>query len=147
METALYYIFFSSHPVELATLMRDKEYYVSKAEIVDYLKMHEPRFKKIQDKLGLLSRLADLYSDLSAIVHGQLPGSWTAHVGIASIKKNEAIANDVVDKFVKAEDVVHKLFLCTVAQSRWDDFSTSAKKALIKGIPGDIKILLNLDMA
>jgi hypothetical protein len=53
--------------------------------------------------------------------------------------------DEVVRKFVEAEEIVHRLFLCTITPTCWDDFSTSAKKLLLKGLPGDVKTLLKLD--
>ncbi|MCR8958564.1 hypothetical protein M0765_012760 [Variovorax sp. S2] len=90
VENGLYYSYFRSHPAELATLVRDKSFYISKADVIAFYRLHIPEFKSIQEKLGLQSRLENWYSDISAIVHGQLPGVWVHHVAIKDINPNQA---------------------------------------------------------
>lgn len=72
IETALYYTYFRTHHCELATLLREKTYFVGKGEIIDYHKLHTDNFKPFQERLGLLALMEQSYSSLSAIVHGQL---------------------------------------------------------------------------
>jgi hypothetical protein len=52
----------------------------------------------------------------------------------------------VVQKMVKGEEIVHLLFLCTVAQDLWADFSRDAKRSLLAGLAGNIKDALSLDV-
>jgi hypothetical protein len=145
VETALYYTYFRNHLVELATLVRDKRYFVDKKEIVEYHKLHTEDFKLMQEQFGLLSRLEDCYSTLSAIVHGQLRGVWTSHSSLYNTKQISSVTNDVVQKFVSGEEIVHYLFLCTVARTFWDDFSTASKRELLKGLSNSTKAVLGLD--
>ena len=139
IETALYYTYFRTHHTELATLVRDNNYFVDKKAIIDYHKIHTVNFKSFQEKLGLLTRLEDSYNSLSAIVHGQLPGVWTSPSSLSKTVPIQKTRDDVVERFVLGEEVVHRLFLCTIAPTFWDDFSTASKKALLTGLPGDTK--------
>lgn len=145
IETALYYTYFRVHPAELETLIRDESFYLSKSEILDYHKQHTRSFKSFQEKLGLIVRLEAVYSTLSAIVHGQVPGVWSATASFKGTVQNIKTQNEVLTRFVEGEEVVHRLFLCTVAPRMWDDFSSSAKKPILKGLHGDLKALLKLD--
>jgi hypothetical protein len=145
IETALYYSYFRTHHTELATLIRNKEYYIDKSEIINYHKIHTVEFKSYREHLGLLSRLNEIYSVLSAIVHGQLPGVWTTSSALNNTSPNPNNLIEVVQRFVEGEEVVHRLFLCTAAPLFWDDFSTTSKKALLAGLPGETKSLLKLD--
>lgn len=145
IETALYYTYFRTHPAELSTLIRDKNFYVSKGEIIEYHKIHTDNFRQSQEKMGLLSKLEVSYSLLSSIVHGQLPGIWSQDGSLKNIKPNKATEQQVVQRFSEGEDIVHRLFLCTIAPEMWGDFSTTAKKALLKGLSGDLKTILALD--
>ncbi len=77
VECALYYAYFRSHPEELATLVRDAKFYVSKKEILSFFAKHAPGFAERQVVLGYSSRLDAWYSQTSSIVHGQIPGTWS----------------------------------------------------------------------
>lgn len=145
VENALYYTYFRSHPIELASLVRDSQYYISKGEILTFHKLHTPAFSKSQEKLGLLSRIENWYSTISAIVHGQVPGTWVDQKGIADTATNISTLELAVNEFCEGEKIVHELFLLTIANEHWDDFSPSAKKSLLTGMPGDHKSLLKLD--
>jgi hypothetical protein len=79
LETCLYYTYFRTHPQELASLIRVKKYFVSKAELLDYHRLHTPNFMIHQEIFGLLGNLETWYSGVSAVVHGQIPGAWNAH--------------------------------------------------------------------
>ena len=145
IETALYYTYFRSHPSELATLLREKTFYLEKKNIIEYHRVHTNNFKPLQEKLGLLARLDKSYGSLSAIVHGQLPGMWSSRTSLGDTAPIEKTMKEVIQRFIDGEEVVHYLFLCTIAPLMWDDFSPSAKKPLLRGLAGDTKALLGLD--
>lgn len=146
-EADLYYTYFRTHPAELATLVRDTKYFIGKYDVIEFHKLHTPRFRITQEKLGLLTRLDAWYSDVSAVVHGQIPGAWANHTAVGEIKNNHALQSQAVTKLVEGEDALHRLFLCTVGQALWDSFSSAAKKRLLAGLPGEQKAALGLDPA
>jgi hypothetical protein len=147
VETALYYSYFRVHQVELATLLRDDKWYVSKQEILDYHSLHTPGFADLQKKLPLSAILNPWYSKISAVIHGQVPGAWHAQKGIADIKFNPTLSKAVAEQFDECVAIVDRLFLLTVGRELWAFFSPSAKKTLLHGVPGDVKTLLALDSA
>ncbi|WP_290600302.1 hypothetical protein [Janthinobacterium sp.] len=145
VENVLYYTYFRTHPAELASLVRDANYYVSKGEILSFHKTHSPDFMKLQNKFGLLSRIENWYSAISAIVHGQIPGVWTDQKGIADTKPNISTLKMAVKEFCEGEKIVHDLLLITIGKENWDAFSHTSKKILLSGVSGDQKNILNLD--
>jgi len=145
VEAALFYTFFRSHSVELCTLTRDTAYFLTKQDVIEYHKRHTPNFLSYQDKLGLISRLQTWYSAISGIIHGQVPGAWVDHASVKQIKHVAKTQSLAVTNFVDAEDIVYRLFLCTVEPSQWDNFNFEAKKLLLKGLAGDVKALLKLN--
>lgn len=147
VETALYYTYFHTHPVELATLVRDDDYFMQKADIIQYHKLHTAKFVDFQECFGFVGRLNKWYSRISSIVHGQIPGTWITHKSLADIKHEHANLLAVVETFKEGEEIVHHLFLCTVGVELWDAFSPSAKRQLIAGLPGTTKTKLGLDSA
>lgn len=147
LETALYYSYFRTHPSELATLARDSNFFVVKADLLEFHKQHTPDFPALQQKLGLVVKLNAWYGFVSSITHGQIPGEWVEHKSLADMKHNKSALDIVVTTFCEGEELVHRLFLCTVGRVLWDTFSTPAKKYLIKGLHGDVKAALGLDAA
>ncbi len=147
VESALYYSYFRDHPVELATLVRDARFYLEKTEIIEYHLKHTPGFKNAQDALGFVSRLNDWYKRVSAVIHGQTPGTWAAYASLAKIKHVKEILEQVVSEFEAAEDVVYRLFLCTAGRALWADFSISTKRKLLRGLSGEAKTALALRLA
>lgn len=147
VENGLYYSYFRSHPDELATLVRDPGYYLSRGELVSYHKDHTINFRQVQEKLGFLTKLDKWYSDISAVVHGQIPGAWVEHVSLSGVRHDLATLKIVVEKFCEAEELLHSLLLLTVGRGRWDSFAAPAKKALLSGLHADIKTALGLDKA
>lgn len=145
VENALYYTYFRTHPVELTSLVRDKGYYVSKGDILAFHKVHTPGFKAIQDKVGLLGRIEEWYSRVSAIVHGQIPGTWVDQKSLSDIKANVGTLKLAAHEFCEAEGIVHHLFLATVGREFWDSFAHPAKKSLLSGIPADVREAFGLD--
>lgn len=145
VENALYYTYFRTHRVELASLVREVSYYVSKSDILTYHKIHTPEFRDLQEKLGLLTRIEGWYSAISAIVHGQVPGVWVEHTSLAETKPSSATLGLVIEKFCDAEKIVHELFLLTAGKEYWDSFSHPAKKLLLSGMSGEHKTALKLD--
>jgi len=147
LENGLYFTYFRVHKSELTTLTRDAGYYVSRGELIAYHKTHTPGFRGLQEKLGFIGNLDTWYSEISAIVHGQIPGTWVEHTSLAGIKHNEVTLNDVMEKFKKGEELLHQLYLLTVGRELWDSFSPPSKKALLAGLSGDVKTALGLDKA
>ncbi len=146
-ETALYYLYFRTHSVELATLVRNDGFYIEKKEILDFHKTHTPGFSERQRKLGVISRLDKWYGEISSIVHGQLPGTWVDHTAVCNIRALKTTQDLVINAFVEGEEIVHRFLLCSVGQDLWDRFSSSAKNNLLKGLSGEDKKILKLDAA
>ncbi|RLC13374.1 MAG: hypothetical protein DRI57_16355 [Deltaproteobacteria bacterium] len=143
LETTLFYTYFRCHPCELATLVRNEDYFVQKSDLLDYHKKHTPEF----DDFGLVGKINKWYRQVSSIVHGQIPGIWTGHESLAQTKHVSELLPVVVDAFQEGEEIVHQLFLCTVGRDLWPGFSTDSKRKLLKGLPGEIKKALGLDAA
>lgn len=143
IETALYFTYFSCHPSELTTLIRDERYYVSKRDIIEFHKTHTERFSDRQRDLGFLSNLDRWYSKISAIVHGQIPGVWTS-----GDLANTAFAKDAMEaatnEMETAGNLINELFLLTCARIYWASLNPHSKAVFIKGLSGKQKTALNL---
>jgi hypothetical protein len=147
LESGLYYTYFRTHPSELATLVRSSDYYISKRFVLTYHKEHSPNFGEMQNSLALISRLEQWYSEVSAVVHGQIPGAWVEHKSLAEVSLIKPTRDIVVKAFIEGEEILHRLFLCTVGKTLWSMFSHTSKQELLRGLPGDIRTTLGLDKA
>lgn len=147
LETAMYFSYFRTHPVELSTLLREPKYFIDKVDVIDYHKLHTADFPNLEQRFGLLGRLNTWYSFISSVVHGQIPGGWMRHKSIADLKHDLTTLPTVVKTFTEGTALVHAFFLCTVARNLWPSFSTGAKRSLLAGLSGDQKTALGLDAA
>jgi hypothetical protein len=147
LETAMYFSYFRAHPVELSTLLREPKYFIDKADVVDYHKLHTADFSNLEQRFGLLGRLNTWYSFISSVVHGQIPGGWMRHKSVADLKHDLATLPTVVKTFTEGAALIHDFFLCTFARDLWPSFSASAKRLLLAGLSGDQKTALGLDAA
>ncbi len=147
VESGLYYSYFRDHSVELATLVREASYYVSRGELIEYHRLHTPNFKELQNIFGLTGRLDEWYKRISSVVHGQIPGEWVENVSLEEIEPQAKTLEIVVSEFEEGEKILNDFFLITVGRQNWDQFSQKAKKTLISGLSGDIKTALGLDKA
>ena len=143
-ESALYYTYFRTHPVELHTLVRDPDFFLDKATILQFHKKHSIDFVRKQEAFGLLSRVSTWYGNISATIHGQLPGKWTTHKRLQDIAFEETICREVVEALEEGEQLIHILLLCTIEISLWYKFSKTAKGQFLKGLSANVKLALDL---
>jgi hypothetical protein len=147
IECTLYYTYFRSHPAELATLVRDSNYYLQRAEIVEFHKTHTPHFVAKDKAVGLTARLSSWYSTVSAIVHGQVPGEWIASEDLRKSRQVPALTAKAVTKLGEAIAIADGLLFCTITEDMWTSFSVGAKRTLVRGMPGPTKVALGLSVA
>jgi hypothetical protein len=145
LETCLYYTYFRTHPEELATLLRVDKYFVSKSEVLDYHRNHTRMFIEYQDLFGLVGNLEKWYSNISAVIHGQIPGAWNAHSALGEIGFNPETHCLAAGTFLSGEELVHQILLCTAGKQLWTSFSPDAKTVLVKGLAGEKRAGLGLD--
>lgn len=147
VECALYYTYFRSHPSELASLVRDSDYYVTKRDVMNFYQKHVANYQRRQMTLSYGDRLESWYSETSAVVHGQIPGFWTNGHGVTSTLYNEGLLEMAVSHFEKASHLVQDTFICVLGESIWAFVESDAKAFFVKGMAGDKKTALGLDVA
>ncbi|MGB3318556.1 MAG: hypothetical protein WA978_14380 [Sphingopyxis granuli] len=133
VESALYYSYFRSHPQELRTLVSKSNYYLSRRQIIEYHKMHTPRFGVTDKSLGLIDKLETWYGEISAIVHGQIPGVWTSK----SLSSTSSLKGEVkapIKIFERASEIIQLVFLMTVDLEDWEAVNPISRSELLKGL-------------
>ncbi len=145
VESALYYTFFRSHPLELASLLRDQKYYISKGDVLDFHRQHTLNFNSYQARLDLISSLELWYQKVSAVTHSQIPGAFTGGINLSDIKFDNELFSQSMDMIFDAWEIVEALFFSTLSQELWRLFAPDAKDQLTKGMAGDTRAALGLD--
>lgn len=141
VENALYFSFFSTHPSELHTQVAKTDYYETKSTILDYHKTHTTGFKEKQRGVGLLSELEAWYSEISAIIHGQKPGTWTNR----AVNKTEFVQDLdklCADSFSRCVAIVNMLFLITTPDEIWEGFNSKSRRMFLKGFSKQKKSII-----
>lgn len=144
-ECALYYVYFREHAAELRTLARKQDFYLSKSQLVEYLKVHIEDYSERQQVVNLTSAMNDWYKRISAVVHGQVPGEFPISVHLADQVVSSKHLLDFVKLFEQSVAVVDGLFKVCLAPTLWQDFSTTAKRYLTKGMASPQRHALGLD--
>jgi hypothetical protein len=147
LETALCYSYFRTHSAELETLVRDPSFYLEKSDYLEFHKIHTPRFVEMSQALGVTSKMKDWYSKTSAVIHGQIPGTWIEHKSLAETATLKKTQDAAVATFCEGEEILHRFFLCSVGRLLWDSFSPSAKQQLVSGLSGPMKAALAIDVS
>ena len=147
IDCVLQYSYFRQHPAELATLGRDSRFFMDKKEILEHHRLHTLNFGNKQQALGLNTRLDKWYSEMSAIIHGQVPGQWVTHKKLSDIAFDREICELGISKFEEAGEIFRRVLLCTVERSSWYCFTKESKREFLKGIKGEHKNVLELTLA
>lgn len=147
VENALYYSFFRSHPKELGTLARNAGYFLQKSDIIEFHKQHTDGFRELEQALSLVHDLDRWYREVSGIVHGKIPGRWVNHTELAALAHDDPSLEQALRMFETAAQIIHKLWLVTIARDLWDDFAMEARKELLRGMTGAAKKALGLSIA
>lgn len=133
VESALYYTYFRSHPQELRTLITKSTYYLSRRKIIEYHKIHTHNFGALDPTFNFISKLETWYGEISAIVHGQIPGVWTSKSLVDTIALKDNV-DDPLRMFERAANIIQLLFLTTISLEDWEGISPISRGSLLKGI-------------
>lgn len=141
LENALYFSYFSTHTSELNTLLGDPKYYISKKDILEYHRAHTDGFWTKQKDVGFISEIDLWYSQVSAIIHGQIPGIWSS-VSLSDTRHKLATKNAALKLFSRASSLINVLFLLSIDSESWEGFSSEARKLFLKGYSNQKKAVI-----
>jgi hypothetical protein len=146
-ESALCFSYFRTHLTELATITRDADYFAGKGDIISYHKLHTPGFKEKQEALGLITAINRWYSNISAVVHGQVPGTWVSHVDLATLKPKADTTEAAIMEFETGVSLINLFLLSVIDTDRWGGLQKEFRQEILKGLPGKSKQILGLSIA
>lgn len=138
VENALYFSYFKDHQSELVTLTRNPSFFLDRTSIMTYHELHTPGFKDKQSALNLNALLKDWYAMISAIIHGRVPGLWSAPslVETAFDEKKNAAA---IKEFEAAVQIINFIFLATTPHEIWEGIRPDTRSHFLKGLKGSQK--------
>ena len=133
LENTLRHIYFSDHPIEFERMNRESKWYLSNEQLIDYAKFH-PAFTVTEPKFNALARLQDVYSNLSAGIHGRAVKDLETRIALQKIKYDHASAiNDIqlLENCVLASN-----FLLSIFQQRQVlNFKKVHKSLILRTMP------------
>lgn len=141
VENALYFSYFKDHHSELATLARNSSFFLDRTAIMAYHEIHTLGFKEKQAALNLASLLKEWYGTISAVIHGRVPGLWSAPSLIETAfddLKNDA----ALEAFDTAVRIVNYIFLSTTPHEIWEGIRPDTRARFLKGLKGTQKIAI-----
>lgn len=134
LESMLYFSYFKDHPVELKSLVTVKPYYLSKKDILDYHLVHTEHFNRKYKAISLNDKLEAVYSEISAIVHGQMPGAWHSSGSLTDKKFNKQLATLVVEQLTKTMQVINPFLLILINDDEWRNIDHNVQKVFLSGM-------------
>lgn len=145
LESALYFLYFRSHPIELDTLVRDVDFYLQKSDVLQFFIKHVPDFQTKQACFGLTSEITIWYKNVSSVIHAQIPGSWGGPRDLNSVSQDLDSAKNIAQFHSKATVIINQLFLVVIGSEIWGSLSIDSRKIFLKGISSQTKQVLKLD--
>lgn len=146
LESNLYYIYFRTHPSELATLAQSDTYFVDKTEILEYMELHLPKFGEKQKCFDLKNEILKWYKKISGLVHGQIPETWISYTSLTQVAHQKKYLEEALGQFEKVDTLTHHLRLVALSDL-WRGFDVTARKFLLRGLSPSIRGTLGLSLA
>jgi hypothetical protein len=133
IENTLRHLYFSDHPIEFERMNREKKWYVSLEDLVDYAEIH-PAFRRTESKFDAINRLASLHSELSAGVHGRQVQDLEMRLALKKIAYSQAEAGkqtQLIEKCAQSANFVLAVF----HQERLARFEPEDRRIILQTIP------------
>lgn len=140
LESFLYFSYYKDHYVELNSLLNGV--FISKSEILEYHQIHTIHFKNKSQHIGLSNNISILYSELSAIIHGQKPGSWHSSVEISNKCFNSSLACEAAGHYIKLIELINYFMLIIIPDDEWLSLDLHFKQKLLHFIDSKKKDIL-----
>ena len=133
VENTLRHLYFADHPIEFDRMNREQKWYVGMEELLDYAKIH-PAFLRAESKFDAINRLASLYSDLSAGVHGRQVQDLEMRLALEKIVYSQPEASkqtQLVERCAQSANFVLAVF----HQEQLARFQLEDRRIILQTIP------------
>jgi hypothetical protein len=133
IEDVVRHFYFTDHPVEYQKLNQEKKWYISTADLFEYLRTH-PVFQDSEIKFDGIGRLKNLYGELSADVHGGKLANLDMRKALQQIKLDESEFDRQTKVACRCAEAINFLLLVFYRQQA-HTFPHGIRSAIVKTIP------------
>jgi hypothetical protein len=133
IENTLRHLYFSDHPIEFERMNREQKWYVGLEDLFDYAKIH-PAFLRTESRFDAINRLASLYGDLSAGVHGRQVQDLEMRLALKKIAYSQVEAakqTQLIERCAQSANFVLAVF----HQERLAHFQSEDRRIILQTIP------------
>lgn len=134
LESILYYSYFKDHPKELHTLINDSSYYLTRSDILEYHYKHTHNFKNACKELNLISSMDNFYSEVSAIIHGQIPGVWQPNVNLDNRSHCSQTFSCSIEHFKTLVRIINHFLILHLTEEEWQSINIRSRELFLKGL-------------
>ena len=132
-ENVLRHIYYADHPVEFERMNREQKWFMTMESLFEYAKIH-PVFMTKETRFDALARLRNLYSDLSAGVHGSKVRDLEMRVALKKIKYEQAAVHAEMLLVERCAESVNFL-IAAFNQDQMDQFSVDDQRIILRTMP------------
>jgi len=142
LESILYYSYFKDHTKEFHTLINDSSYYLSRTEVLEYHYKHTRNFKEGSKELNLIASMDSFYSEVSAIIHGQIPGVWQPNLTLNSRSHCQKTFNCSVKQFKTLVKIINQFLIIHLTEEEWKSINFRSREVFLKGLKPKTKLVI-----
>jgi len=133
IENVLRHIYFTDHLIEFGRMNKGPKWYLSMEDLFSYAKNH-PDFERTEPRFDAIAKLATLYGDLSASVHGRAVKDLETRIALGRIKYEDDIGTKHVDAVKKCAEAVNFL-LAIFHREKVHKFQAEDKRIILRSMP------------
>jgi hypothetical protein len=133
VENVLRHIYYADHPVEFERMNREQKWFMTMESLFEYAKIH-PVFTATEPKFDAIARLRNLYSDLSAGVHGSKVRDLEMRIALNKIKYEPATVHAEMLLVERCAESVNFL-LAAFNQEKMDRFPLDDQRIILRTMP------------
>jgi hypothetical protein len=130
LENTLRHVYFSDHPVEFAIMNLEEKWFMSMEQLLDYARAY-PDFRKTEPKFDALARMKNLYTDLSAGVHGRRVADLEMRTALARIVYEEQPGARLAS-FVERCAEVSNFILTIFQRAKFHGFEAEDRRIILR---------------
>lgn len=132
-ENALRHIYFSDHPIEFERLNRERKWYLTVEQLLDYAKLH-PVIMRTESRFDAVNQISSLYSELSAGVHGRAVRDLEMRIALQKIVYEQAAAATEANVLRKCTEATNFL-LAMFHRDRMRAFQAEDRRIILRTMP------------
>ncbi len=133
IENTLRHIYYADHPVEFARMNREPKWFMTPESLFEYTKIH-PIFLNTEARFDAISRLRNLYGELSSGIHGSKVRDLEMRVALNKIKY-EAVSATRETRFVQRCAESANFLLAMFHRDKVVAFQPEDQKIILRTMP------------